>query len=397
LSTNNIDDKGAKELAQGLPDSQVRTLDLSSNKIGPEGTKELAQGLPDSQVQALYLGFNNIDDEGAKELAQGLPRSQVRTLDLSSNKIGPEGAKGLAQGLPDSHVQALYLGSNNIGNEGVKKLANVMIKDSFNNLDLDNILTPDAKKALTRAEPNTPLEVLDLSNNVIATQGARTLCLVLPQTHIRYFSLSGNPIDSSQVDPQTCLFSSNAVSVQPTGPYARLYQLCYTTLHYAIAGYQDIAAHWPIRPHFLPLNAVDGVPFDSSLPKEITINEAPVIKDAPPKINENEPLFTFRTTLVEITMVTASSRLLEPLNRTSKNPFSFFNTLAKTNQTISVQPFNSNFPVLPKPVETHRVSALGAIGAVVTGMLAVGYLAWKKVKSNNNTATIGSYKARLLQ
>jgi hypothetical protein len=127
------------------------------------------------------------------------------------------------------------------------------------------------------------------------------------------------------------------------------------------------------------------------------INGAPVIKDAPPEINENESLFTFRTpvTLVEPTIATASSSLLKPINHTSKNPFSFFNTLA--NPTISIQPFNSSLPALPKPVETYLVSASGAIGAVVTGMLAVGYWAWKKVKSNNSTATIEPYKARLMQ
>jgi Ran GTPase-activating protein (RanGAP) involved in mRNA processing and transport len=414
LRWNNISDEGAKRLAQGLPGSQVQHLDLSDNYIGAEGAKGLAQGLPGSQVQHLDLSDNNIGDEGAKGLAQGLPGSQVQSLDLSDNNIGYEGAIGLAQGLPGSQVQSLDLSGNKIGEEGAKQLANVMVKGSLNAQDLVNILTPDSKKALARAEPNTPLEMLLLSSNNITTQGARALCWVLPQTHINQFSLGSNPINSSQVDPQTCFISSSAASLQPTGPYATLYHLYQATLRYATEGYQYIATYWPTttlspspthnkaQDQFSSSldsisNPVEEVPSDSPdfLPKKMTISESPIINNAPSEINENEPLFTFKitsVTLVESTMATPSSSLLEPTNRSSKNPFSFFNTLAKTSSPVA-QSLNSSFPALPKPIETlSTVNTLGVIGAAVTGFLAVGYWAWKNIKRNNTTAMAVSEK-----
>jgi Ran GTPase-activating protein (RanGAP) involved in mRNA processing and transport len=434
LNNSNIGDEGAKGLAQGLPGSQVEALYLSSNHIGDEGTKGLAQGL--LQIQVLYLSGNRIGAEGAKELAQGLPGSHVQHLDLSSNNIGAEGARGLGQGLPGSNVQQLYLNNNSIGAEGAKELvqglsgsqvqfldlsfnsigaegslalANTLIKSSLYNHDLASILTPDAKKALARAEPNTPLEKLLLSSNKITTQGARALCLALPQTYINQFSLDSNPINSSQVDPLTCFISSSTASLQPTGPYVTLYHLCQATLRYAMEGYQYIAAHWLTLLSLSPAHNKTQNQFSSLLdptsntvkeialvspdfsPEGITINESPIINAMLPEINENEPLFTFKipsTTFVESAMDTASSSLLEPTNRTSKNPFSFFNTLAKTSLPAS-QALNSNIPVLPKPAETvPTVSALGAVGAVVTGLLAVGYWAWKNISRNNTIAAI---------
>jgi hypothetical protein len=363
------------------------------------------------------LQSNIIGVEGAKGLAEGLLHSQVQDLDLGYNSIGDEGVKRLVQGLPGSQVQYLDLWSNNIGDEGSLALVAVMVKGSLNTRDLANILTPDAKKALARAEPNTPLEGLDLSRNNLTTQNARALCLVLPQTYITQFNLDGNPINSSQVDPQTCfIFSSSAASPQPIWAYVTLYRLCQTTLRYAMEGYKYIAAYWLTTPMSLSLiqnkvqdqfsllldsvsTTVEKVSLDPPdfLSEEIMINEPPVISNVLSEKNENEALFTFKitpTTLVEPVITTASSSLLGTTNCPSRNPFSFFNTLAKTSLPITAQPLNSNLPVLPKPAETLlTVTALGAVGTAMTGLLALGYWAWKNIRSNNSTATISEKAA----
>jgi Ran GTPase-activating protein (RanGAP) involved in mRNA processing and transport len=439
LRLNNISDEGAKGLARGLPGSQVQLLDLGCNKIGAEGAgglalglpgskvqtlilessrscsiygigdegaTKLAQGLPGSQVQFLDLRYNGIGPKGAKGLTQGLPGSQVQYLDLSGNRIGNEGAAGLAQVLPDSHVQSLYLSGTVIDNEGIQKLANVMVKKPFN-IDLINVLSLDVKKAIAHAKPNTPLEVLDLSSNFFDTQGARALCLVLPQTHINRFNLSGNGVSPRRVDPQTCfIFSSGTASFQPSGPYVTLYHLYQAAQHYAMERYQHIVAHWLTTPPSLSLahnkaqdqfsssldsisNPVEEVPSDSLdfLSGELTINKAPVINDVPYELNENEPLFTLKITSTTPT-ATASSSLLGTRHHTSENPFGFFNTLAKTNSSVTAQPLTS-LPALPKPSETlPTVSALGAVGATVTGLLAVGCWIWKKYKRSLNDVSL---------
>ena len=52
----------------------------------------------------LNIGFNNIGDKGANGLVQGLKELknlQTMKLDIQYNNIGDEGAKGLGQGLKE--------------------------------------------------------------------------------------------------------------------------------------------------------------------------------------------------------------------------------------------------------------------------------------------------------
>jgi Ran GTPase-activating protein (RanGAP) involved in mRNA processing and transport len=398
LSNNRISDEGIKILAPALTSSPLRVLSLSGNYIGDNGVKELAGVLANSSLQALYLRVTNIGNEGVKFLAPALVNSPLLYLTLAGNNIGDEAVKAIALVLPNASLQTLHLFQNRfIGDEAAITLAN-MLTNNPTRFDLNTFLTPDAKKALARAKANTPLTALSLSRNNITAKGAIALCRVLPQTYIpvSQLDLANNPIDLQQVDPQTCFISSSAVSLESTGPYVTLYHLCQATLRYAMDGYQYITAHWLTTRVFLSpthkeqssssldsiSNTIEEVPSDSSnfSPEEITINESPIINGAPSKINENESLFTFKIT---------STTLIEPTNCTSKNLFSFFNTLTKTSPPVTTQPLNSNFLALPKPAETlSMVNALGAIGATVTGMLAVGYWVWKNFKRSNNAVPV---------
>jgi Ran GTPase-activating protein (RanGAP) involved in mRNA processing and transport len=435
LNRNNIGAEGAKVLAQFLKQSQVQTLDLWSNRIGPEGASALAQSLNQSQVKTLILDGNNIGDDGLSVLAQFLNRSLVQTLSLNSNDISVKGArvlaqslgqslvqtlylsnnnnisaagvKALAQFLSQSLVQTLYLHGNNIDDEGIIALAKGLVTTQIN-FDLSAFLTPDAKKALARTNANTPLETLNLENNKITTTGATALCRILPQTKITvtHLNLNTNPINSSQVDPQTCFISSSAALLQPTGSYVMLYHYYQAILHYAM----EITTRWLTTPVSLSLThnkaqeqssssldsvstTIEKVLFDSPnfLAEEITINESPVISDALSEKNEHGPLFTFKITSLEPAMTTIPSSLLEP-NRPSKNPFGFFNGPAKTSPPATTQPLNLS--ALPKPAETlSTTTAIGAVGTAVTGFLAVGYWAWKNIRRNKTNATISEKAA----
>jgi hypothetical protein len=93
------------------------------------------------------------------------------------------------------------------------------------------------------------------------------------------------------------------------------------------------------------------------------------------------------TDLIEPTVATTSSHLLETANRTSKNPFSFFKASTKTSLLVTTQPLNSSLPALPKPTTLSTANIFGATGAAVTGVLAVSYWAWKKIRKNS-TVTV---------
>ena len=123
LSSKEINDEGAKELAKTLidlqhPNCKVTNLNLFYNQIGDVGVKAIAQALehPECKVTNINLGGNRIDDEGTKAIAQALkhPECKVTNIDLSVNQIGIEGAKAIAKSLlnPQCKVEKIDISSN---------------------------------------------------------------------------------------------------------------------------------------------------------------------------------------------------------------------------------------------------------------------------------------------
>jgi Ran GTPase-activating protein (RanGAP) involved in mRNA processing and transport len=417
LGNNRISDAGVKALGPKLPKSQLTWLGLNRNNISDEGTEALFG----FQVQTLDLWGNNIGIEGAKRLGERLATlKKLNSLRLQNNNIGQEGAKYLAQYLPQSEVKELDLRSNNIGDEGAEFLAKILITCTSPNAWIKFLLSNE-KKGLARAQAHTQLEILRLNGNNITEAGARAICQALPETHIpiNNLDLSGNPISAQQVDIKTCYINTSASStssanhLQPSGLYVNFYHLSKTTVRYLIRGYQHTIAHWltalmpPPSAQDQPSLSLDAISdmaksvssniTNDVLPKGIIINEPPTMENVPSEINKNEPLFTFKitpTSLAEPSMTTASSSLSAPTNRPSKNPFRFFNGLAKISPPVTDQPHNSNLPALPKLAETlPTVNTLGAIGATVTGVLAVGYWAWKNFKRSSNAMPVSEKKS----
>lgn len=164
LSDNDIEDKGAKTLANVLCQTQIENLNLSSTKIRAAGIKALANALSQTKIITLKLYDNCIGDDGAMALASILPGKQVADLDMSNNNIGAEGLKALAAILPRTAIKKLNLSYNKIEAEEIKELANILSQ--------------------------TQIESLDLSyNNKIGDEGAKALASVLPQTKMKELGL----------------------------------------------------------------------------------------------------------------------------------------------------------------------------------------------------------------
>ena len=82
-------------LAAALTSSTVAHLDLSSNEIGDLGAAELAWRLPDcASLERLGLAVNEIEEDGATELLDGLKAStlKMQMMDLRGNRIDGKGA-----------------------------------------------------------------------------------------------------------------------------------------------------------------------------------------------------------------------------------------------------------------------------------------------------------------
>ena len=199
---SNLDDDGAKALAEGLQHcGSLQTLDLAGNSIGEDGAKALAEGLQHcSSLQTLGLQVNSIGDEGAKALAEGLQHcSSLQTLHLSWNSIGEDGAKALAEGLQHcSSLQTLNLYLNSIGDEGAKALAEGLQHcSSLQTLNLQrNSIGEDGAKALAEGlQHYSSLQTLAFEGNSIGEDGAKALAEGLQHcSSLQTLDLHGNSI-----------------------------------------------------------------------------------------------------------------------------------------------------------------------------------------------------------
>jgi Ran GTPase-activating protein (RanGAP) involved in mRNA processing and transport len=121
LACGRLGDDGARALADALPRRRnTVVLGLGGNGIGPVGVRALAARLgalaaldlarPPSS-RALRALDNTVGDVGAAALADALPGSGLRRLDLHHTGITGRGAKLLLDAVAESELEELGLGS----------------------------------------------------------------------------------------------------------------------------------------------------------------------------------------------------------------------------------------------------------------------------------------------
>ncbi len=121
LNAGRLGDAGAAVIAEALPSGRRIVLGLGGNGIGPDGVRALAVKLgrlstldlarPPSSL-ALRAVANEVGDEGAAALAEALPGSGLRRLDLRHTGVTGRRARLLVQALEAStDLELLGLGA----------------------------------------------------------------------------------------------------------------------------------------------------------------------------------------------------------------------------------------------------------------------------------------------
>lgn len=137
----------------------LNKVDLKINDLKKEAGEALASLMTkfvvDDDVE-LDLFYNDLQAEGAQHIARGLQSDgcMITKLDLCCNNIGDAGAQSLAAALlTNDKLKVLKLALNNIGNPGA--------------IALFHALVPPEEGVNVNQVPNTTLQVLDLSANVM--------------------------------------------------------------------------------------------------------------------------------------------------------------------------------------------------------------------------------------
>ena len=180
IRQNALDDEGAGILAAALAgNSTLRKLDLSQNDhITIAGWRALFTRLhgPQSSLEDLQLYDNCVDDAAVSSLANCLSNgSNLKVLNLSqSHDITAEGWRSVfdALGSPNCLLEEMHLHTNGIYDEEVTHLVNCLANNSLlRHLSLcynRGVTQFGWRTSLAILQnPNSALEVLDLSSNLI--------------------------------------------------------------------------------------------------------------------------------------------------------------------------------------------------------------------------------------
>jgi len=162
LTESQIDDNGAKHLAEALKNKKLFHLDLSHNNIGNDGAIALAKAWRINNIWGLKLTHNQIGSEGAYELAKAFSSYpfHYKTFDLSYNLLGDRGAEAVALALPRAKDLTVRLIGNQIGLEGDMALAKYLavpkteIVYQSEEVDIKTLVTLDPSQALRIIQDN---------------------------------------------------------------------------------------------------------------------------------------------------------------------------------------------------------------------------------------------------
>jgi hypothetical protein len=119
LAAGALGDSGVAALAESLVNGRRLVLGLGGNGLTPAAVRVLAQRLPalstldlarPRSAVALRAESNLVGDEGATALAEALPRSALRRLDLRHTGVTGRGARLLVEAAADAELELLGLG-----------------------------------------------------------------------------------------------------------------------------------------------------------------------------------------------------------------------------------------------------------------------------------------------
>lgn len=150
LSDCGFSHAGLSQLAQASTKSKLRTLDLSWHCLKDSGdlVASITENAP--MLEELILNCCELEADDVATLAEQLPYTSIKTLQLGGNRFGSLGLEKLCEHLPTSQVDELGLEGVGLeaGCDGLGALAAAWVKRPFSRLLLrGNRMTDDDIRA----------------------------------------------------------------------------------------------------------------------------------------------------------------------------------------------------------------------------------------------------------
>lgn len=176
-----------QHLLRGIMDSgaQLTLLDLSDNAIGPIGAPSVIEFLESQSavtIERLYLNNCGLGPEGSSAISTTIPRlTKLREFICGRNRLENKGAMNMSRALSELNtIEVLKLNQNGIRVEGIKHIVGALDvnKETIAELDLsDNIIKSEGADALGSVLAQAKnLKILQLDDDLLENRGFSMIC-----------------------------------------------------------------------------------------------------------------------------------------------------------------------------------------------------------------------------
>ncbi len=119
LSSNQVDEAGARAIANATQLKSLRHLRLACNYLGAVGISAVVDAPQFASLTYLDLSYNSLSRAGAQALADATHMTTLQHLDLASNRLGNAAARIVVQATQFASLRPLSLRTNAIFGEGL--------------------------------------------------------------------------------------------------------------------------------------------------------------------------------------------------------------------------------------------------------------------------------------
>ena len=243
LNNNHITDLAADDIATVLSrNTQLQELDISENNFQTTGAKAITKALQNGNIlRKLYISNNNITAEAADDIAAVIYRStQLQEVDVSRNSFQSTGAIKILKAVQistitklhinsidftydaaadiaaavshNTHLQELDISNNQIEAVGIMKIAKALqCNDTLKKLYMSRIrITDKVADIATALSINVQLQELDISKNMLQTNGIKPIAKVLQGiVTLTKLYINENGISDNAADDIAAVIHSN--------------------------------------------------------------------------------------------------------------------------------------------------------------------------------------------
>lgn len=217
LNANSMNDNGAIVIAKHLNGSHINELYLARNEINNVGWEELGNNIPNSELRSINLSYNKVEETSFLVFINKIALSKkIDKLNLSSCDIKKNGAKEISLILKNNFIlRKLNLKNNKINELGLIEICNsIKFNNHLKSINLSNqIMSKNVVIALSECIAN--LHEIYINDCDIKDLGLKLLNSSLLKCNNLFISIEGNKLNGNSVNIiQNILFSNQKINMQ---------------------------------------------------------------------------------------------------------------------------------------------------------------------------------------